>query len=95
MKKTSPLLLVAGVTACVMQPRELPDPGPMMPVNDTCGAAPHADLIGQDATALERVMILGQVRVIRPGMAVTRDFRPDRINFIVDESNLIARITCT
>ena len=61
---------------------------------DTCGAAPHAGLVGQDATALERVLILRQVRVIRPGQPVTRDLRPDRINFEIDAANRIARIFC-
>ncbi|WP_084861869.1 I78 family peptidase inhibitor [Salibaculum halophilum] len=61
---------------------------------DTCGAADHAGLVGQDATALERVLILGPVRVIRPGMAVTMDHRPDRINFSISEAGRITRIYC-
>ncbi len=62
--------------------------------DDTCGAAKHADLIGQDATALERVLILGMVRVTRPGDIVTMDFRPERINFKIDADEKIAAITC-
>lgn len=52
-----------------------------MPENDSCGAAPYAGLVGQDATALERALIMRQVRVVRPGMAITMDFSPERINF--------------
>ncbi|KAJ1939809.1 hypothetical protein EC988_007211 [Linderina pennispora] len=33
------------------------------------------------------------VRVIRPGMPVTRDFRPSRLNVSVDGSGLIKAVT--
>ena len=62
--------------------------------NDTCNASQYAHLIGQDATALERVLLLGQVRVIRPGDAVTADFRPERINFHIGSDNAIVSIGC-
>ena len=90
-------LLMATLAACV--PGDTVSPTPERPAvppadQDTCGAAPYARLIGQDATALERELILRQVRVIRPGMAVTMDFRPERINFDIDENDRIARIFC-
>lgn len=78
----------------------LPEPVsvPILPIppaaQDTCGAAENAGLVGQDATALERVLLMGQVRIIRPGQAVTQDFRPTRINFNIDASNRIASISC-
>lgn len=84
-----PLLLAACVAA--------PDVGlpPVPPASaDTCGAAPHAALIGQPATALERVLIMRQVRVIHPDAMVTMDFIPARINFEIDAAGRIARITC-
>ena len=85
------LLFLAGCDATV--PGDRP---PAFPVGeaDTCGGNRYASLIGQDATALERVLILGQVRVIRPGMAVTMDFRPERLNFEIDGAGRIARISC-
>ena len=61
---------------------------------DTCNAGNYAELIGQDATALELVLILGKVRVIRPGDAVTMDFLTDRINFQIDANERISAITC-
>lgn len=67
----------------------LPDPS-----GDSCGAAEYASLIGQPDTALERVLILRQVRVIRPGLAVTMDYRPDRINFEIDQAGKVQRISC-
>jgi len=72
-----------------------PSAPPLPPTDsDTCDGIQYAGLIGQDATALERVLILGQVRVIRPGMAVTMDFRPERLNFKIDAANRITRIFC-
>jgi hypothetical protein len=61
---------------------------------DTCGAPLYADLIGQDTRALERVLILRMVRVIRPTDAVTMDFRQERINFIVNDDEVIVDIRC-
>ena len=94
------LALAAAVTlsACaVTSPVLLGSPLPPLPVGDadTCNATQYAALIGQDATALERVLLMGQVRVIRPGDAVTMDFRPERINFYIDAANRIERIACT
>lgn len=62
---------------------------------DTCNASQYAALIGEDATALERVLLLGQVRVIRQNQAVTMDFRPERINFNVGSDNRIRSISCS
>ena len=86
-----PLLLAACVPAQPGTPS-----GPAVPPagQDTCGAGQYAGLVGQDATALERVLIIGQVRVIRPGDAVTMDFRAERINFDIDAAGRVARIYC-
>ena len=88
-----PFLVLA---ACDMPPVSPPQPAVPIPpaAQDTCSAARYANLVGQDATALERVLIMGQVRVIRPGQAVTMDFRPDRINFNINAENLVASIRC-
>ena len=84
------MLSVAGCT-----PLPLFDPLPVpVETEDTCGATELAGLIGQDASALERVLLLQPVRVIQPGMAVTLDYGPDRINFEIDADNRIARIYC-
>lgn len=86
MKRLGLLLLIA---ACA------PTPPPLPPVlEDTCGARDYGNLLGQDATALERVLILGPVRVIRPGDAVTMDFRPDRINFGIGPDETVIEVSC-
>ncbi len=80
-----------GLTACTVTEPIAPIPPT---TEDTCNARQYANLIGQDATALEKVLILGQVRVIRPGDLVTQDFRPERINFGIDTTNRISDISC-
>lgn len=99
MRYAAPFMLMLA-TACTgpapIAPQQgTPRPTMPSPAEDTCNAARYAGLIGQDATALERVLILSQVRVIRPGQAVTMDYRAERINFNVDEGNRITSIICT
>ena len=88
--------LLFGLAACSTQPPARivpPDPIPVGPA-DTCGAAPYGYLIGQDATALEKVLILRQVRVIRPTDAISQDLRAERINFNIGADERIRTITC-
>lgn len=64
-----------------------------------CTADPVQDLVGRPATAE-----LGQdaltrsnsraLRWIRPGDAVTMDFRQDRLNIHLDARGAVERITC-
>ncbi|GGL62889.1 I78 family peptidase inhibitor [Wenxinia marina] len=90
------LCLVAACGPAGMTAAPPPPAGPAVPAaaDDTCGAAGRGALIGRDVTALERVLILGPVRLIRPGDAITEDFRPARINFEIDGAERIARIRC-
>ncbi|MFQ1699352.1 I78 family peptidase inhibitor [Loktanella agnita] len=87
MKHLTLLILLAG---CSVVPEHAVPP----PAEDTCNASAHADLIGQDAKALERRLILGPVRLVRPGDMVTMDFRPERINFEIGQDEIIASIRC-
>lgn len=89
----APLALLA---ACATPLPQVPE-GPALPpvAQDTCNANQYGNLIGQDATALEDVLIMRQVRVIRPGQAVTMDFRPERINFNIGADNRISTIACS
>ncbi len=86
MKKIFVLMILAGCSTAA----------PPLPVQaeDTCDAASYAPLIGQQATALERVLLLGTVRVIRPNQPITKDFRPNRINFMIAEDESIKTINC-
>lgn len=71
---------------------------PISPISvasgDACQASRHEGLVGQDGTTLERIYILGQVRVLRPGRAYDRQMRPARLNFEIDGGGRIARVFC-
>lgn len=90
----APFVLLA---ACGLPPATPDQPDrPIVPIGgaDTCNAGQYQSLIGQDVTALERVLLLAEVRVIRPNQAVTLDYRQGRINFIIGEAGQIVSITC-
>ena len=57
----------------------------------SCGANQHAARIG---TALADWTPPSGARVIRPGTAVTRDFRRERLNVIVDAEGRITSLEC-
>jgi len=90
----APIVLMSACSAVVPAPDVPQRPPVPAPSADTCNAAQYASLVGQDATALERVLIMGQVRVIRPAQAVSMDFRPARINFNIGPDNRITSISC-
>ncbi len=81
-----------GTAPAAAAPASLPQPAAADLAS--CQGAPYLRLIGQDATALERELILRQVRLIRPGRPVTADFRAERLNFSIDAAGRINRISC-
>ncbi|WP_417581689.1 I78 family peptidase inhibitor [Pelagibacterium sp.] len=79
-------------------------PSTSMPPPIDCGAQSLSGKIGQQVigSTAQDVRIGGQpinsagtVRVIRPGMPVTQDYRPDRLNLEVDASNTLLRASCS
>ena len=85
-------LFALGLAGCLKPEPELarlPDTAA-----DTCRGAQYAALLDRDQTALERVLIMRQIRIIRPGDVVTMDYRAERINFAIDEQGKISRIYC-
>lgn len=96
-----PFLLLAplALLGCVemMPPRPGPQPGP---VTDSCGAASLQYLVGQPATVLAAMTFPAPTRVIEPGMAVTMDYSPNRLNIwlapgrVQAEGKVIERVTC-
>ncbi|MDG3041390.1 I78 family peptidase inhibitor [Roseicyclus marinus] len=61
---------------------------------DTCGASGFQGLVGQTAEIARLLDLDMPLRVIEPGMAVTMDFRPDRINFEIDDEGRIMVVRC-
>ena len=90
MNRSGVLALTLGLmAACVPQePETTPDPG------QVCGAAGFQGLIGQPEAALSGLTLRPETRIIRPGMAVTMDFREDRLNIEIDAQKRISRIFC-
>ncbi|NCO87720.1 MAG: hypothetical protein GW886_13925 [Rhodobacterales bacterium] len=99
MRGRASLLLLAALLLAGCADAPAPRATPAQPPSpagaaDTCGAGPYAALVGAEATALERVLIMRELRVIRPGMPVTADLRANRLNFEIDRADRIARIYC-
>jgi hypothetical protein len=96
MKKLLMLLALAACATVPVPPSATIPIGNTLPqgMDDTCGAVRYHTLLTRDATALEKVLIMGQVRILRPSAIVTQDYRPDRMNFHIDASNRISRISC-
>jgi hypothetical protein len=64
-----------------------------------CSAETAQGLIGQTGTSelAQKALVLTKARVVRwtrPGMAVTMDYRTDRLNIDLDEQNRVRRISC-
>jgi hypothetical protein len=54
------------------------------------GQAASEDIVEQAKTATGA----NSVRVLKPGMAATMDFRDDRLNLHLDDHDVIAMVTC-
>lgn len=58
---------------------------------DTCGASAYRHLIDQNVAA---VTLPEGVRTIGPDTVVTQDFRPDRLNVMLDAEGRIVDLRC-
>lgn len=84
MKHILPLLIMSACAPAVTSGGTEPD---------TCGKDSYAALIG---TPVSQTPFSNdtKTRIIAPDVAVTTDFQTDRLNIFVDETGLIARISC-
>jgi hypothetical protein len=80
-----------------------PQPGAASPApdlaNGECGADKLADYVNQlpSSEAMSRIRAAvghDRIRTIRPGDAVTMDFRPDRLNIEIGEDGRIKLFRC-
>ncbi|MGL4235081.1 I78 family peptidase inhibitor [Tabrizicola sp.] len=92
MKHVSAILLCAPLllAACV-EPVPVPPPNEPM---DQCGASELQYLVGQPGAVLDGMRFSQDVRVIEYGMAVTMDFKADRLNIWLDRRDVIERVVC-
>ena len=88
------LLLALPLAACA----PMPPPGPPpMATQCVAEAAGWAMGLGVTDEIVERVRVdtrSRDVRVIRPGQAVTMDYRADRVNIKLNERDAIVGISC-
>ncbi|SDO51075.1 Peptidase inhibitor I78 family protein [Halomonas shengliensis] len=93
-------LLLAGCGGLNTAPSPEPaPPPPRVADGDACGAERVQDRIGRayDAALGEAIRAESgavSMRVVRPGEAVTLDYRPERLNVRLDEDDVIAEIAC-
>ena len=58
------------------------------------GAEKLQGLVGQPELVVRQMTLPQSARVIRPGQAITADFRPDRLNVEIGKDGRIGRIGC-
>ena len=61
---------------------------------DTCGASRFRNLIGEEAATIDRATMPAHTRFITPGMMITQDFSPTRLNIHVGMDGKIASMGC-
>lgn len=89
------IALTLALSGCVVAAPPQPDgPLPPEPSPDACGASGLQGLVGQSDRVLRTMRFSQPVRVIRPGMAVTMDYSPFRLNIETDRAGRIMRVYC-
>ena len=93
MKALALIAVPLGLAACSYE-----RPAPVEPIRE-CNADRVQTLVGRDATPPTVKQAQDQanartVRVIKPGMAVTMDYRMDRLNVELDQANKITALRC-
>jgi hypothetical protein len=79
------LLLLLALCGCVAP--EIPEPM-------ACGADGMQDLVGQDKAVFAAMTLPTGTRIIEPGMAITEDYSPSRLNIDLDDNGRITRVWC-
>ena len=91
--RATPLFCLIALSACAD-----PVPSPVTPVppavEDTCGAAGLASLIGQPVSQFSAQTRQGPARILRPGQPVTMDYNPLRLNVLLDADDRIVGVSC-
>ncbi len=94
------MLALAGCAASdAPPPAEPAAPPAAAPAEATCDASMLTDLVGQtasEALAADAMKRSGSrsMRWLSPGMAVTMDFRADRLNIELDAKNKVVSSRC-
>ena len=103
MKQTALGVILMAKTACTSVPPLPPEEEENIPVYGetgyTCAQGRAQALVGRTASAelgAEALRLTGSrsLRWIRPGDAVTMDYREDRLNIHLGPQNRVTRLTC-
>lgn len=92
--------LAVAITGCAgVPPAEAEDVPVRGDTGRKCDASKAQGLVGRAASEAlgaeaMRLSGAGKLRWIAPGMAVTMDFREDRLNIKLDERNKVVALTC-
>ena len=78
-------LLALALAGCVAPPT---------PEQNTCGTDGMQGLIGRDKSVFAAMTLPAGTRIISPGMAITEDYRPSRLNIDLDKAGRIVRVWC-
>lgn len=86
------VMLAAGLSlaGCIEEDKRA-DGGQDVP---TCGAEDLQGIVGKPFDVSMIPPDRKAVRVVRPGMAVTMDYRSDRLNIELDDEDVITKVTC-
>jgi hypothetical protein len=93
------IALAAGLSGCAplgIAPETAATPAaqPTAAAGDPCGAQAFQALVGDSVGGLDAATLPDDRRVIFPGMAVTQDYRPERLNVEIGPDDRITRIYC-
>lgn len=97
MRRVSGLIAVGCLgllAACVPQQEEPVANVPVVPSEDTCGAVPLQDLVGQDRGVLSGMRFAQVLRIFEEGQPVTMDLNPERLNIQYSKRGKIQSVTC-
>lgn len=83
------LMALLPLAACVQPERVI-----LADDENACGAAQLQPLVGQSLDKFDASVAKGPVRVIGPDMAVTMDYRADRLNVLYSDDKKILSISC-
>jgi len=67
---------------------------PFEPVTDRCGSLGYLSMVGTKGDDIKASTFPQGTRILRPGMAVTQDYRAERLNVHINEKGRIERIDC-
>lgn len=67
---------------------------PFEPVTDQCDSLHYLSMVGTKEADIKASTFPDGTRIIRPGMAVTQDYRAERLNVHINDKGRIERIAC-